>query len=613
MIITNKQKRLFLFFILINIQNIAFSVEVKTEYKIIEEEIENSLVRYKVIEYAPELLDDQNRISQRVVYETIGAPSEKLEIEMNLDKIIENDSNQALHKLSISKLSQISQGPLWVPIKQSWTLEDEKDYSKWFIQNVNTRFNRGSNLFADCADVGLLLRWAYAHDKKLPMVNTLSGSGKLFGHFSSSAAWDNLPTHPSWKKDERFKVAMSYLFDNSYTHSIYDDLYPTEINRNFVRPGSLYMIIRKKSGHTQTLYQFRESEAGIRTLWGNEPAGERIFESWLIWEASIKNLFGSWRWPVFEQNRWKLTPAKIMPGYSTEQFEMREELSDEDLFELWVLSKLGMADFDKTKLTREIQIVRDNLQYRLTLTAMGATICGVNPCDTDGSDYDSYSTQSRDARLKKSQIDLLKTVESLGGMQSDIVRSAIKNADIDHDMINGHPLSYKEFIFSTDLMNELDADANRTFAERWGIRGFQNQKMEFAVLNAQLLYTLRERQDLTDSAINYCIKKECNSQDTSIIQLNTSKIDFGLKSLSPKLSELKKSLETAKESTFLRQIQSPYRKIPISEYKGALKSSFCESSSKCTLYDVLWRKDALMRIPKWKSQPTDSATSRWGL
>lgn len=609
-----RRASLLLIYLLTSYCHFVLALDIKTEYKIISEETENSLIRYKVIEIAPELLNDQNRISQRVIYETIGTVSDQIEIEKNLDKIIVNESSQSLHQLNISKLSQIAREPLWVPVKQRWSLEDENDFTQWFIQNASTNFNRGSNLFADCADVGLLFRWAYAHDKKLPIANTLSGSGKLFGHFSSSSAWDNLPTHASWKKDERFKVAMSYLFDNTYTHSIYNDLYPTEINLNFVKPGSIYMIIRAKSGHTQTLYQFKKSQAGIKSLWGNEPAGEGIFESWLIWEPAVKNLFGSWRWPRFEKNRWKLTSANEMPGYSLEQFEKREEFNDEKLFELWVLSKLDLADFASARLVREIQTVQDSLKFRLRITANGSTICGFVPCDINGSDYDSYSTQSRDARLRQAQNDLFNTIESLGGMNSRVVKDAIKKAKINSELIKNYPLKYKDIIFSTEIMNALDADANKTFAERWGIKSIPNQKSEFALLNTQLHYTLKDRLYYTDSANYYCIQYECDPQKLSIIQLNTVKRDIGLKFLSERLNELKIYLEQEKEFSFLRQLQSPYRKINVSEaYPETISSPLCENPSICTLYDVLWRKDALLRVPNWKSQPTDSVTSRWGL
>ena len=75
----------------------------------------------------------------------------------------------------------------------------------------------------------------------------------LWAFFEALLAWDKLPQDADWKKDERFKAALRYLFDNTFTHTVVADLYPTFINPQYVRPGSMFMIIRTTSGHTQTL------------------------------------------------------------------------------------------------------------------------------------------------------------------------------------------------------------------------------------------------------------------------------------------------------------------------------------------------------------------------
>lgn len=586
----------------------------KTDYYIVNEKTDNGLYRYIVIEYNKLLQNDQQRLSQRKVFEVIGKMDENTVLKLAKKSIEKGSAQLPLHQLELKKLSRLSKDPLWVPVKNNWTIEDENEYSEWFKNNASELFNWQSDLFADCSDVGLLFRWAYAHDKKLPVANTLSGSGKLFGHFSGSAEWDKLPTHANWRNDKRFKVAMRYLFDNTYTHSIYNDLYPTYINKQYVRPGSVYMIIRKQSGHTQTLFEFDYARSGIRTLWGNEPASDSIFESWLIWEPAVKNLFGAWRWPNLKNGIWSLIKSSKMPGYSQEQYEKRKEFVSDEYFQIWVLSRLGMIDFDSASLIRKIQTVKESLIFRKHLTAVGATVCGFFHCDPEGADYDSYSTNSRDLRLRRAQVDLLKEIKRLGGVEEEIVQEALESENLDEEFLSGYGLTLKDFILSKERIEAVKADANLNFRERWGLEPYSNKKVEFAFLNNQLEFAINERQNLFDRAYYNCVFEKCDPEDSFIKTLNTSRLDKGLVPLGQSLHELRRSDELKNDQDFLNWIQEPYRYITISiNYDNIVKSLSCVDPDRCTLYDVLWKNDSLLNIMNWKSQPTDPINGRWGL
>lgn len=586
-------------------------------FQVVTETTENKNLKYKVIEIDPDLLADQNRISQRVVFEKLGkAGLENAVLKQALSQLAKNDLREknSMSRQSLRNLSGRPHSGLWTPVKNFWTLADEKDYTDWFTANVTSDFNKGTNLLADCADVGLLFRWAYAHDKKLPVANTLGGTGKLFGHFSSSAAWDNLPTDPDWRKDERFKAAMSYLFDNSFTHTLVSDLYPTEINTQFVHPGSLYMIIRQQSGHTQTIFKFDQANSGMRSLWGNEPAREDIYESWLMWEPAVKNVFGSWRWPTLVQGQWRLTRAENMVGYSLEQFVKREEFQDEGVFEIWVLSKVGMLDFAEGKLKRQMGTVMDALRYRKSVTALGAAICGFVHCDPNGPDADSYGTTSRDGRLKQAQVDLLQTIEQMGGMDAEAIKKVMDELGVLQVFIAGYNLTFKDFIFSKDQMFAIQSDANLTFRERWGLSETPNSKAEFSFLNQQFEIVISNRQSLFDLALYYCYVKQCDSQDIHIKNLETAKIDQGLKYLGKDLDDLQNSADLINEVDFLNNIKARYQLAPLSYYDPELiTSEHCKIANQCTLYDVLWQTDSLKKIENWKHKPEDSLVSRWAL
>ncbi len=262
--------------------------------------------------------------------------------------------------------------PLWVPVKNSWSAQDEADYSAWVSSTVTVDFVYGSSLSVDCADWAMLVRWVYARDHRLPMANSLAGSGQLFGHFSSNAEWDQLPSDPDWRKDQRFQAAMAYLLNSTFTHSLWHDLYPVVINRNYVRPGTIFLFLRPDNGHTQTIksldvnYDLCGNSDCFVTYWSTEPASQDAVAS-IIREpdtfggmGNVYSGFLGWRWPrVNAHGQWELTPATAMPGYSTMQYyppgvpsienpqdpNTPMDQDRENAYFYWLYSLLGMHSY----------------------------------------------------------------------------------------------------------------------------------------------------------------------------------------------------------------------------------------------------------------------------
>ncbi len=601
------------------------NVEPNLSYQIISTVTDSGRTLFKVIEIDSNLLDDQSRISQRVIFEKLGdaGDGKKILDEATSKKTVHGQvKNLSLHRQSLGDLSKSGNSGLWTPVKDSWTIADERDYSQWFSQNASVDFNRGTSLIADCADVGLLFRWAYAHDKKLPVANTLSATGKLFGHFSSSAAWDHLPTDPDWRKDERFKAAMRYLFDNTFTHTITEDMYPTEINPTYVYPGSIYMTTSGNSGHAQTIFNINRNTVGIESLFGDMPASERIKRSWLQWAkdssmsgtAKLNQGFRLWRWPYLDKKKWKLKPEAQMPGYSLEQFEKWEEFEDRFTYEDWVLSQLGLLDFDEARLQRLLDGMTDVLGWRVLLTAIGDAICGIQPCGANSIEADGWSTHSRDARLKRDQSTLLNLIQKLGGMSAPVVLNAIQNNHqiLKYQLLAGYNLTIEDFIFSPSRIAALVPEANASFQKRWGLYKLTDEKQNFSFLHQQFQIVVTFRHENFYEGVRIC-KGPCQDQDW-VQQLNTEKEDRGLSLLAQNLEIAIKSLRLIGENQFLEQIQSDYRNIPVSGNKPELvQSPQCENPRSCTLHDVLWRTDGLKRIEKWTHDARESLLSRWDL
>lgn len=585
-------KQLVSFLFVLILSSIGLSSTPK--YFVVEEGTDSGKILYKVIEISNQSTSSQSAITQNVIYKKISSAGQSQKI-LKEAQVYRKNHLKTLTD-SMNELNKEGK-PLWVTKQDSWTEQDEIEYSQWFEKNASKSFNLKSNLLADCADTGLLFRWVYARDHQLPIANTMVGSGKLFGHFSGSAAWDKLPTDPDWKKDERFKQAMRYLFDNTYTGTVYSDLYPTQINANFVHPGSMYMIIRQNSGHTQSIYHLDKEMSAIRTLWGNEPARESVYESWIIWEPAVKNLFGAWRWPSLVQGQWKLIKGIDMPGYSTEQFTQRKLLGEKK-FQEWVLKNLGMTTSADKLFEQEVQNLRDNLDFRLNITVRGTLICGYQHCDESGVDYDAYSTHSRDQRMLVShkKIDSLMEVVSFATFQNVIAKYKLSD-----EFLNKY--SYYHYILysSSTLLDIMQPSANLKFHERWG---FDNSKISIDQQFINIIRFLSEGLKM-------------RSEDVSQ-RKNSVQIDIGFKGLADDLNKLLLSSELTNEQ--LLQSIEEMKKIPVIDESGApLKSTQCKDANLCNMADAVINWDSSMKVINfnkmklWKSQAQDSIKSRWGI
>lgn len=183
---------------------------------------------------------------------------------------------------SASDILTPSDNPLW-PIAHQWTDQDEQDYDTWIHKIADVNFLVGGGVSVDCADYAMALRWIYAHDHHLPAGQTLAAGKGLFGSWQSTVEWDKLPTDADWKKDERFKAALRYLLNATFTHTVLTDSYPVAITPDYVTPGTIFLTLDGDSGHTRTIFsigpnaQCEQSPDCILIIWGNEPASEEGF------------------------------------------------------------------------------------------------------------------------------------------------------------------------------------------------------------------------------------------------------------------------------------------------------------------------------------------------
>ncbi|MBS1960880.1 MAG: hypothetical protein JST04_01600 [Bdellovibrionales bacterium] len=498
--------------------------------------------------------------------------------------------------------------PLWVAVKDEWTEADEDDYSAWFAKSVRTDFLRGTGLHADCADVGLTFRWVYARDHGLPIANTLSGSGKLFGNFTGSSEWDKLPTNADWRRDERFKAALRELYDETYTWSINDDQYPTLITRQYVRPGSMYMIIRSSGGHTQTISSVSD-RGGVETYWGNEPAAEAIYDSSLIVEFSNRKGFQNWRHVrrtvAGGKETWKLVPGEQMPGYSREQLETGYANGTDWMN--WVLARLGYHFSDEQRYSIFAKSFEQSIDFRRGITALGALYCGPSaPCATTGADYDNYSTFSRDARLK----DLRDEIRAIGaklGPRNSAVKSVRKTLEARGAVAAGSSTTYNDALASDGTIEAWSADPNVAFAARWGFTGTADANQRYAFAADAFLEALKARDGFVQSAWYQCHYWTCSGTEASVKAVETSRIDANIRAAYGELARF--DADPGVDAATRASTRARYRGFGLQNFTA----SVCAGSGRsCTADDVSFANGAASRMNDWSANPVDDLPKRWG-
>lgn len=560
----------------------------------------------------PAIKVDQRQTSQ-VVIERSKFNGKKLNEVLDRAKYFIH-LNDLIHRPSsfykdneIGKLNK-APSPLWSPIKNEWSIEDEKKFADWFKKNASTNLAVGSGLEFDCADYALLGRWIYAHDNKLPMLNSLAGSGKLFGHFSESKKWSTLPTDADWKKDERFKAAMRYLFDSTYTHSVFNDLYPIKINTEFVTPGSVILTLRSgNTGHTQVIYDVGfQSYCGaecISVLYGNEPSSEYAYKTQadIRYHASNSGGFLKWRWPILKSGKWKLVAKSSMPGYSLEQYENADMSFDE--FHAHIYEKLGFKIAPYKKAYSLAKSLYNDLNDRLVTTLQGTVFCHYQYCDPLGLPFDQYSTPSKDKRFREKRDQLLRLVDTLPEREKIDLMSLFKT-----DIFFGRntvPVKYSDYIFNINgISDKMSSDPSVTYAQRWGLNNLTNLQLSFLQVSF-LMYSFNFRKDLVANAIRVCYPNgrdlSCDPNLPEIKKLSTLEFDTGMKAAHSQLLSIHQSMSYSDQA---RVINSVYSQHLIYGCPSSLYGY-------CSLEDLIYIQKPM--IEKMSSDPSHNYAQRMGI
>ena len=539
---------------------------------------------------------------QTVVVRKSFGPDEQDALESSLEILRDPAQCESLSFLGQSPLFFTS-GSIWTSTR-SWDAAAEVDYNEWVRTSVGPNLLVGTGVEVDCADFAMSIRWIYAHDHGLPAGGTLEGSGKLFGSWQSTSAWDRLPTNSDWRKDERFKAALKYMLTNSQTHSIVNDLYPVAIGPQFVTSGTIYLTWHEDTGHTRTYLAVghvdtcMSASACFVQIYGNLPKAETAYIT--TYEIPSRQDEGKgglmrFRWPVVDgSGRWKLADPASMPGFSREQY-----LWDDLTFSYNLGDRLGLYNSHEELVADQGDKLASQIAARLYITQTGYYQCSLVPCAAGSPEDEEWSTPSRDSRMLDG-IQRLHTILSTVDQTSTPIQNMIQSLSV--RWYADIPIDVWSLVNRGDRP-AWDPSPRADFAARWGFGPMSPE--ERARMLTQIMYNnWSGRENRVEYGIYECStrhSKDCKPGTNQWKYADTTRLDKGFRAALKDFKKLYVSLPVNSRSSIDALLKSKTTGI-----------GFCDGgcATPCTMYDIAIAHPE--HIEKMTSDPRDKVQSRYG-
>ncbi|MFZ5786449.1 MAG: hypothetical protein ACOY3Y_08400 [Acidobacteriota bacterium] len=289
------------------------------------------------------------------------------------------------------------------------------------------------SVYADCADLPYVLRAYFAYKRRLPFsfVSDISG-----GRYTSG---NRVAAHEDWRDYGSLPSLLRAISEEVHSGfyriapEVEDgDHFPIEITREHVRPGTIYY---DPNGHVLLVYAV-DDNGTVRLMDGhpdNSLTVQRFGEKFARGNAAQGGGFRNWRHQRLEGDRVVRASngdRRRTPGFSTEQYASSFTAAGNTVgFHEWVRFRLSANGGRRQAVEEYEEIVQGlcgDIQDRLHAVDT-AVASGVHrrahpaelPSNIYGTtgEWETYSTPSRDARLKAAFRELhryvLATVEAV--------------------------------------------------------------------------------------------------------------------------------------------------------------------------------------------------------
>ncbi len=355
-----------------------------------------------------------------------------------------------------------AQADVWVSRNQ-WNDQWESRFSRWmetsFKGDIYTR-GKYAGTRQDCADAVYFARLIFAYENKLPFViddpqdrgsGTISNSTDQFNHLSEK---------------RRLRSFMNYVGGMVSTVTLMRDTYPIKLNRKWFKPGVVAALPRHYSdgseqpGHGQIVTRV-EKNGVIHYLKSTVPAKVHTLKHTTLNSfvpAPRKGSFRYWKQPKHYGRR-----ESSLPGYGTEQYRLGGVFADE------LQKKVALVDETRDqKLSRLAGEVCTQVKERVPIVDEAWAFkkkIGSRCMNYD--EFDSYSTPSRDGKIKKALKYLLLTGTGNEDGEVKTVAKYLNKACGSIEYLPGKKITAAKF--SQRLMaGKVSSDPNQPPGVRWG-------------------------------------------------------------------------------------------------------------------------------------------------
>ena len=410
-------------------------------------------------------------------------------------------------------------------VKNQWSTKWEDAYTDWVSENFTKDFFVEYNIKTDCADALIALRWIFSRMNSLPMASTLAGSGILFTQDSIKEKWLTLPTHKLWYKDQLFRTVIDFVLDNTYTHTLIRDSYPVAIDPAHFGPGVHLVDLHGSSGHTRivSFTDFTGKKAPIKVYSSTMPKAVRSLIEGLYSDSDqvIINKGGifRYRWAKLKNNNWELENKKNHPYYSEEQYDPAFVPKDSN-FAIEIYKRLSPHFSPMLVLNESIKDLRNKFKSRIKIVEEGYDFCSQNDCEPGSTNYDDWSTPSRDEQIQEAINAIEKLTNSLSVIEPLLKEQKSKAYKLKSFNWGQQKISLNQLAFLWD--KKLPShDPRSSIAQRWASTPFAVAKN----ISQNMIKAISKRGEIIKKGNKHCSNKLCVWGDKDFKKYNTIEID----------------------------------------------------------------------------------------
>ncbi|MBC7712262.1 MAG: hypothetical protein H7177_02925 [Rhizobacter sp.] len=423
----------------------------------------------KVKLYSQEMGDYQDLISVQTFKNNIEA---RTFIDNNYPKYT---ATKVLKEWPVNtSVSEKKNSNLWIAQNQ-WSDDWEQKYADWLKDTITSDFYMKYNIPTDCADAQIGFRWIFARINSLPVANTVSDTGSLFGQFSMRKQWENLPTSYNWYDDQLFLAALNYVMDMTSTRTVMaTDGFHVAITQQGLRAGTFIVSQTNGSGHIRTITDNYYTESGELPLYTQSATSPRelrpLYKEAFVdqaWPLRGTREIMAMRWPIVSRGSWVLTEKNKDPRFSEEQFDVQLK-GNYYSFIQFVLSRVKPSYNPNSLISTGIDDLVNYTIMRIKIVRDGYEFCRNHDCRPGTQAYEDWSTPNRDAKflIKFNEVeDLVKSFDPANPGLYDSWINSLNTTTID---VEGNNLSLAQ-IRNLLEKKKMSFNPSDPILKRWGL------------------------------------------------------------------------------------------------------------------------------------------------